>query len=56
MVGVELEVLDLLLAVQHLPALDAEHLAVGLLLDLVESLNERVPLGRIPLNHIEFGC
>ena len=44
--------LDLLLAVEHLPALDAENLAVGLLLDLVESANKAVPLGGVPLNHM----
>ena len=44
MVGALAEVLELLLAVVHLPALDAENLAVGLVLDVVETLDELVPL------------
>ena len=53
MVGVGFEVLDLLLAIQHLPTLDAEYLTVRLLLNLAESVNERVPFRRISLNHID---
>jgi hypothetical protein len=39
------KVLNLLLAVQHLPALDTEHLAIGLEADEVQALQEGVPLG-----------
>ena len=46
-VGVFPQVLQLLLAVQHLPALDAEDLAVGLVLDERQSLDEGGPFGRV---------
>lgn len=49
-----LEVLDLLLAVEHLPALDAKDLSVGLLLDGVEPVDEGGPFRGITLNH--SGC
>lgn len=50
-VRVLLEMLDLLLAVQHLPALDAEHFAVRFLLYGVQPIDEGRPLRRISLYH-----
>jgi hypothetical protein len=43
--------LDLLFAVQHLPALDAKHFSVRLLLNCVQSVDEGGPLGRVTLDH-----
>ena len=51
MVGMLLQMLDLLFAVQHLPALDAKNLSVRLLLDCVQSVDEGGPLGRVTLDH-----
>lgn len=45
MVRVAAEVLDLLLAVEHLPALDAQHFAVALLFYRVQLYYELLPLG-----------
>lgn len=45
------QVLDLLLAVEHLPALDAEDLAIGFLFDGVEPIDEGGPFRGITLNH-----
>ena len=42
---------DLLLAVEHLPALDAEHFTVALGFDEVEFVDERCPFFRITFNH-----
>ena len=50
-----LQMLNLLLAVQHLPALNAEHLTVRFLFDGVETVDERGPLGRVTLNHLFCG-
>ena len=46
-VGVLLQVLELLLAVQHLPALDAEHLAVRLVFDERKPFDEGLPFWRV---------
>ena len=46
------QVLDLLLAVEHLPALDAEDLSVRFRLDGVQTLDERHPLWRVSPDHI----
>ena len=43
--------LNFLLAVEHLPALYAQHLSIGLGLNEVETLDEVFPLGRITLDH-----
>ena len=43
--------LDFLLAVQHLPALDAEDFSVRLLLDGVQSVYEGVPFLRVAFDH-----
>ena len=51
MAGMELEVPVFLLAVQHLPALDAENLAVRLKFYRFESIYERVPLVGVASNH-----
>lgn len=40
-----------LLAVQHLPAFDAEYLSITLRLYLVEFVDERRPFSRVPFNH-----
>ena len=48
------EVLDLLLAVEHLPALLAEDFAVGLGLDQVEPLDQLPPLERSPLQQLPW--
>jgi hypothetical protein len=45
MVGVLLEMFDLLFAVKHLPAVDAEHLSVGLGLYDLEFFDEFLPFG-----------
>ncbi len=50
-VGESLNVLDLLLAVEHLPALDAQDFSIALLLDGVELVDENVPRGRVALGH-----
>lgn len=50
-VGVGLEVLNLLFAVQHEPALDAEHLSVALGLNEVKLVDELVPVGGVAFNH-----
>lgn len=55
MVGVGPQMLNLLLAVEHLPALNAEDLAVALFLDLVKSVDECFPLGGVSLNHFGSG-
>ena len=44
MIGTLLEVLQLLLAVHHLPALDAEDFSVGLGSDLLQAVYESGPL------------
>ena len=54
MVGVGLEVLNLLLAVEHLPTFDAEDLAVALFLDLVKSIDESFPFRGVSLYHFWF--
>ena len=46
-----LQVSDLLLAVEHLPALDTKHFSITLGLDVVQLLNEDVPLGGVAFNH-----
>lgn len=46
-----LDVLDLLLAVEHLPALDAQHFSVRFLLDIFQFLNEFLPFGRVFPDH-----
>lgn len=51
MVWVLLEVLDLLFAVEHLPALNAQDLSVRLLLNGIEPVDERSPLKRVSLYH-----
>lgn len=51
MVRMNFQVLDLLLAVQHLPALDTEHFAITLLFNRVESVYEDLPFGRITFDH-----
>ena len=50
-VGVLFQVLNLLFAVEHLPALDAKDLSVRFLLDGVQSVDEGGPLGRVSLYH-----
>jgi hypothetical protein len=46
------EMLDFLFAVEHLPALNAQHLAIRLGLDELELLNEVPPLRRGYLEHV----
>ena len=41
-----------LLAVEHLPALDAQDFTVALLLDQVELVDERIPFGRVALDKL----
>ena len=53
-VWVVLEMLDLLFAVEHLPALDAEHLTVALLFDRVQLVDESLPLGRVSFDHLSL--
>ena len=54
MIGIILQMLYLLLAVQHLPALDTQHFPVGLSLYGVEAVNEGVPFRGIALNHLRI--
>ena len=46
--------LDFLLAIEHLPAVHAEHFSVRLCFDEVEAINELNPLGRVPLKHLRW--
>ena len=46
-----LQMSDLLFTVEHLPTLDTQHLSVTLRLDVIELLNEDVPLGGVAFNH-----
>ena len=50
-----LEVLYLLLAVEHLPALDAEDFTVTLLFDQIKLRDERLPLGCVALDKLSLG-
>lgn len=50
-VWILLQVLNLLFAVKHLPALDAKDLSIRFLLDSVQSVDEGGPLGRVSLYH-----
>ena len=51
MIRVLLEMLDFLFAVEHLPAVNAKHLAIRLSLDELELLNKVLPLGGRNLEH-----
>lgn len=51
MIRIQLEVLNLLFTVQHLPALYAEYLTVRLGFNGVQSVDEGVPLLRMSLYH-----
>jgi hypothetical protein len=42
---------DLLLAIKHLPALNAQNLSVRFRFDRVQSVDECIPFRRIPFNH-----
>ena len=51
MIRVILQMLYLLFAVEHLPALDAEHLSVRFRFDGIEALDEGMPFRRVTLDH-----
>ena len=51
MIGKVLKVLDLLLAIEHLPTLDAENFSIRLQLDRLELGDEVVPFGRVTFDH-----
>lgn len=50
--GKLLQVLNFLLAIEHLPALDAEDLAVAFLFDEVKLRNKSLPFGRVALDEL----
>ena len=52
MLRIIFEMLDFLLAIEHLPAFDAQNLTIRLLLDGVKLLDEGMPLFRVSLDHI----
>ena len=52
MIGALSEMLDFLFAVEHLPAVNAQHFAIRLSLDELELLNEVLPLGGRNLEHV----
>ena len=54
MVRVAAEMLDFLLAVEHLPTLDAKNFTVALLFDRVQLYYELFPFGRVPLDHLSL--
>ena len=53
-VRIVLEMLDLLLAVEHLPALDAEYLTVALLFNGVQLVYKGFPFGRVAFYHLSL--
>jgi hypothetical protein len=50
-VGINFEVLDLLLTVKHLPAFYAEDFPVGFHFNDVQPVDESVPLAGVPFDH-----
>ena len=52
--GKLLEMLYFLLAVEHLPTLNAQDFAIALLLDQVELVDERIPFGRVALDELSL--
>lgn len=56
MLRVVLEMLDFLLAIEHLPAFDAENFTIRFLLNCVQLLDEGVPLFRVSFYHFERLC
>lgn len=51
-IGIQPQMLYFLLAIQHLPALNAEHFPVGLGFYRIESHDELIPLVRVALQHL----
>ena len=45
------QMLNLLLTIKHLPALNAKHFSIRLLFDRIKSIDEGGPFGRVTLDH-----
>ena len=54
MFRVLLKMLDLLLTIKHLPALDTKYFAIGLLFYVIKFFDEGVPLRGISFDHLRL--
>jgi hypothetical protein len=52
MIFVLLQMLNFLLAIEHLPAFDAKHFSIGLGLNEVKSFDEVFPFGGVSFDHL----
>ena len=52
MIFVLLQMLNFLLAIEHLPAFDAKHFSIGLGLNEVKSFDKVFPFGGVSFDHL----